>query len=443
MDASTLRLNELVTHVRESLDIEVKDWLDLATREDQANLAQALIALANHGGGYVVIGFREIEGVYGAIGPARPIGQYCQDTINNIVDRYAAPRFHCDVHFVADEDGVGHPVIVVPGGHRVPIRAARGGPDGHHLTANAYYVRRHGPRSEPPQSPDEWDNLIRRCLRNAKDDLLDGMRAILVGLPPSSTELGVREDLLDAWIDNAMYEWTNTLNRYGLPDDHVARFPLGHVTFAYRLVGNLREIGLARLRDILGRAEGNMTGWPEWMINAGFGVLPPGPINQDVIACSLAQKESQLTDDCDYWQVSRTGFAFLLRGHQEDGLSNYRPAEVLDVVIPIWRVGEAVIHAAKVAAELMEGPAEVQFRAVWSGLANRRLVRVGGSFPPFSRHSVSHIDEIVSDLTFPASAVQDTLPELVGKLTEPLYGAFGFYELPPQVLLQEIEKMRR
>jgi len=42
---------------RESLDLEAKRWLDLNDVESQGNIAKALIALENHGGGYLVVGF--------------------------------------------------------------------------------------------------------------------------------------------------------------------------------------------------------------------------------------------------------------------------------------------------------------------------------------------------------------------------------------------------
>jgi hypothetical protein len=52
-------LNQLVVEPRETLDAEVKEWLDLASNDHRALVAKEVIALANHGGGYLVIGFEE------------------------------------------------------------------------------------------------------------------------------------------------------------------------------------------------------------------------------------------------------------------------------------------------------------------------------------------------------------------------------------------------
>ncbi len=56
------RLSDLLLEPREALDIEIKSWLDPAgNNEHKAILAKALLALANHGGGFVIIGLTETD----------------------------------------------------------------------------------------------------------------------------------------------------------------------------------------------------------------------------------------------------------------------------------------------------------------------------------------------------------------------------------------------
>ena len=52
-------LDDLVNEPRETLDVEVKEWLDLTDNDHRALVAKEIIALANHGGGVLVIGFEE------------------------------------------------------------------------------------------------------------------------------------------------------------------------------------------------------------------------------------------------------------------------------------------------------------------------------------------------------------------------------------------------
>src|ERR1700722_11599364 len=180
---SARQLADLLIDPHETLDIEIKDWLDIVGSNDhKATLAKALIALANHGGGFVIVGFADAGGHIGPA-PGRPgdLGAYTPDTVNSVVRAYAEPLFHCDVNIAAAPDGLEYPMITVPGGHHVPIKARRDGPNGQIVRQNSYYIRRPGPQSEVPQSAAEWDALIRRCIANSRDELVDQMRAILAG----------------------------------------------------------------------------------------------------------------------------------------------------------------------------------------------------------------------------------------------------------------------
>jgi hypothetical protein len=46
-------LSDLLHSPREALDIEIKAWLELSDPNRRAVLAKGIIALANHGGGYL------------------------------------------------------------------------------------------------------------------------------------------------------------------------------------------------------------------------------------------------------------------------------------------------------------------------------------------------------------------------------------------------------
>ena len=51
------RLQDLLAYPREDLDKEYKGWLNLRSEDDQADIAQAVLALANYGGGHIILGF--------------------------------------------------------------------------------------------------------------------------------------------------------------------------------------------------------------------------------------------------------------------------------------------------------------------------------------------------------------------------------------------------
>jgi hypothetical protein len=185
MDFNGPRLLELLRNPAEDLTFEIKEWLDLTQNAHKAKLAQAMIALANHGGGAVLIGYAEQAG--GPFVPAEPrppdLSGYTSDVVNEISRAYLNPPVHCEVRHIAHPvSGLLFPVINVPGSHPIPIMARRGGPQGQsNLQAGRVYIRRVGPTSEEPQSPEEWRALLDRCIRMGRDELVDRIRLIVAG----------------------------------------------------------------------------------------------------------------------------------------------------------------------------------------------------------------------------------------------------------------------
>src|ERR1700704_5005707 len=101
--------------------------------------------------------------------------------------KYADPGVQCRVHHRASAASrERYPIIAVPGGHRVPIRAKAGSPDGKKLSAHRVYIRRPGPASEEPKTAEEWDRFFERCLQNRRAELLEAMRPIMTEVIPNA-----------------------------------------------------------------------------------------------------------------------------------------------------------------------------------------------------------------------------------------------------------------
>ena len=56
-------LQELVEAPNETLEVEYKEWLDFSEATVCASLARHIAAMANHGGGRIVIGIKDIAQV--------------------------------------------------------------------------------------------------------------------------------------------------------------------------------------------------------------------------------------------------------------------------------------------------------------------------------------------------------------------------------------------
>jgi hypothetical protein len=116
-----------VAEPRETLDVEVKELLDLTRNDHRALPAKEVIALANHGGGYLVIGFEELaDGSFKPAGSRPPtLDAWSQDAIQSIVAKYVDPTIQCRVVHQAPFASADHyPIVIVPGGHQVTTKDA-------------------------------------------------------------------------------------------------------------------------------------------------------------------------------------------------------------------------------------------------------------------------------------------------------------------------------
>ena len=151
-------LQPLISEPREDLAVEYKTWLDLGQKKGKATLAKACIALANHGGGFLVLGFDEQGYSLSSIACPADVDEITQDAINSIIRRYADPAFHCQLHMITHPTtGVDHPVVAVPSDLSVPViskRACQGT-----IQLHCCYIRKPGPRSEEPQAAEDWRTL--------------------------------------------------------------------------------------------------------------------------------------------------------------------------------------------------------------------------------------------------------------------------------------------
>ena len=93
-------LQNLLADPHESLDLELKQWIDPSSPEGTAKIARACIALWNNNGGRLVIGFTD-EGRPDVTNVPNDVRKtFHVDVIQAIVGRYSAEQFSIEVNFV-------------------------------------------------------------------------------------------------------------------------------------------------------------------------------------------------------------------------------------------------------------------------------------------------------------------------------------------------------
>jgi hypothetical protein len=144
----------------------------------------------------------------------------------------------------------------------------------------------------------------------------------------------------------------------------------------------------------------------------------------------------------DYWSAHPSGLFFLLRGYEEDSAEGIVPGSILDITLPIWRVGEALLYASRVARSYAENP-RISIQCRYTGLNNRRLAAVDPMRRFFMDDTrVSHDAEAQLATFATAAEIEDNLIEILHPLLVPLYERFRFFELPLDLVRAEITRMR-
>ena len=120
--------------------------------------------------------------------------------------------------------------------------------------------------------------------------------------------------------------------------------PLGHYEISFQILevpsaGTDREL-LNRMRTA---SEVSHTGWPPF-VQLRRREFEPRIVDGNVETWMGQPAEDRLMRNvahCDFWQAHRSGLFFLLRGYAEDTSNEVASGSIVDIGLPVWRVGEA------------------------------------------------------------------------------------------------------
>ncbi len=426
----------------ESPSIEYKSWLDLTDNAGKAVLAKAAIALANEGGGIIVLGMREAEAHGRALNslPRPPeMPRYTQDIINAAINRFADPQFHCELAFAEFPDtGHEHAFVVVPGGLTVPVMSIRGCEGV--ISSQRCYVRKSGPRSEEPFTSEEWRKVLERCLHARRESMLDAIRVIVQGHGAPQLIQQTEQNALLQFCDSARARWQALVA--DLPADDPARMPFGRYEIAFEFVGVVPANSVTELRARMEEAARiKHTGWSPFVMLTRE-PFSPKPVSGNVEAWIVEPNEPRDSAHSDFWLAHPSGKLFQVRGYDEDSSERFAPGEIIDVTLPIWRVGDAMLFASRLARLFDHNDPDIVVQCRYEGLRNRRLDSLQ-RLRTFSYHRICANDSIELQARANAREMDENVVEVLHQFLKPLYEQFDFYELNLDMVRREIEQLRR
>lgn len=212
-----------------------------------------------------------------------------------------------------------------------------------------------------------------------------------------------------------------------------AAYEHGAWSASYRLIGLTETPPLRQVPGLLREVAGRETGWPAWWAPKGGDERPRSV--DGAIECWLSGMMASDPSEADYWRADPKGRLCLIRPYQEDYEFETDPGTTFDLVLPIWRTGECLRHAERLARRLDSNGIQLMMR--WTGLRGRHLAslsdkrrRLGGDYRCTEAEVVAYVETRPDE-------VRDDLVACVRGLLDPLYGAFDLFE--PERGLYEAE----
>ena len=432
----------LISEPREDLAVEYKTWLDLGQEKHKATLAKACIALANHGGGFLVLGFDEDGDSLNSVARPTAIAEITQDAINSIVRRYADPPFHCQLNSIPHpQSSVVHPVISVPSDQSFPVISKRNCHGA--IQQHRCYVRKPGPISEDPKTAEEWRTLFRRCALVNREEMLSAIRSIMIGR--AETELPESSSIQEfADFRTTSFERWSTITKDVNPESP-ERFPNGYYEMSIHFVDATPAEDLSVLKQRLSQAQRiKLTGWTPFL-EMEREAWRPYPFEDHIeawIGRPVDDRTLREPQFSDYWRASRKGQLYTIRGYTEDSLENHggvRRGSVIDVTFPVWRVGEILFFAARF-LDAFEDARAVLVNCRFTGLAERTITSLDFSRRTSSRPCLS--DEVQTGANVTPQQLQENVVEVVHQLLSPIYAEFDFYTLSRILVEEELSSLR-
>jgi transcriptional regulator with XRE-family HTH domain len=246
---------------------------------------------------------------------------------------------------------------------------------------------------------------------------------------------------LDGWVDESVSRFESLIAEK-LPGERPSRFSNGIWFIGYSITGDLRPPSLTDFLQILREAKGHETGWPPWWVPTKPEIAPY--VFEKTIECWLAEPDANGDPShSDFWRASPLGMMFLLRGYEEDGREpKIQPGTQLEFTLPVWRIGECLLHAERLAQRLAGEKSSVNVRVTWRGLSGRVLSNWRPERLGFDERHLCRSNSISASASLGVAEISSGLPEIVEALTRPLYEAFDFFRVPRATIEAELSYMR-
>ena len=462
MEIDRHRIAELIAHPSESLNVEIKRWLDPSAPEGIAKIVKAAFALRNRNGGFLLVGFDDAQLLPDVANrPADVHADFHMDTIQGLISKYASEAFEIGVGFGA-RDGVECPVVIIPEGVTVPVAAKRDLLDkgGNKLIreGDVYFrtLDSNGTPSTARARPGDWRDILQICFDNKEADIGRFLRRQLGGqnldrfVSALSEIQGTRARAPPTLRDRAnslMEEGDNcregTITARGLPTEDAAT--LAGLAWSVALVIDPPKADALPDRDFLRTVAGanpQYTGWPVWLDSSNFQETAAKPIVADGAWQALIVSLSGWSRHVDFMRLGPKGEFYLWRLLQDDMVpKQVDPGTTLDPILVILRVAEALAVGISFARALgWDDEATLGFAFRWNNI-NKRSLAPWANPLVYVSGGIAHDSSAETFIELSAGTPILALAPFVEQATRDLFVKFDGYTFPSNAFEEWIKRL--
>ncbi len=388
-------LEDIIKSGRETKSIDYKApaaWNE-SDKKACCELVKDILAFANSGGGFIVIGVSETPTGIDHQGLSEPqLASFDTSRVNRFLQNYTDPPINCTIA-KKDVDGRHYVVVEVPAFPDTPHICQKEYPGA--LLKSCLYVRTDNNESAPITSSADFRNIVELGVRNRQDRLLESFRAILVGANAIAKTPPSREQFL-AEIE--------TVQRHGAQVTDYQTPTMNSKYSGYREAWSFPSqfiadrLDLQTLRSIAQKASVEFRGRP--FLYYGVNRDQPGVVEGGIEGSARFQ-DFRNQDRADYWYLGNSGLFYqrVLMWEESYPSASQQAAET--TVGPMMDIREFAMYSAEAIKcistlydQVLEPNDEVTLGIRITGTTGRCLVNIGPQAMPLANRYTSKMETI-------------------------------------------------
>lgn len=345
-------------------------WVE-SDKKACCELVKDILAMANHGGGYLVIGVEEVAAGFSHVGlTSEQLESYDTTRLNRFVQNYADPPINCTV-VKKESNGKTFVVVEVPGFPDTPHICQKDFPQV--LQSHCLYVRTDNNESAPIKSSASFRALIDLAIRKRQDMLLGAIKAVMSGATPNQPE----RESTDAYLRDLESVRARAKGFSALAVPEGKKPIVGYrETFAYPSRYEAERFDLKALHAAAQKANVDYQGWPFLFYGELLGSRPHAA--EGGVEAQYALKNAWQHEMRECWHLGASGLFYqrtLLP--EEIGFSETNP--FVETKETIRYIAEAVQCVSTLYSDLFDLQEPITLAVTLGGVKGRRLLTLNGN----------------------------------------------------------------